>query len=551
MNLNDFFKRKINKHLIIPFIVIAIVSGIFFVFLGFRSISIEAFIQLERSTERWNNLFFNLENILQFISLDPQLVDDQKKLENALKNIYKKFSKEISYIYFSTDQKNLIIYPHNSSIENENPKNRPWFVSAINKKDKVQITEPYVDKITKEIVITVSKYVEGKNISGIIGIDLNPKFLKTLSKNALLISKNDNTILYGTPENIGKKFDFAIKKGDYIYKNYLIVSKEARGDVYFVIYKNLFLELLPYYFTSISSILLIFLLAKTVHKNIERELKESIATPIKNLVNETKNYLTNQTFNSSKISSNIKEIDFLINEVADMISIIEANFQELKSTNEELLDAYSEIERYSGELESTYELFIEKMSNIVEGFDETTGNHIKRVQILSEFLAKKLQLPKTLVRKVYLYSPLHDIGKIKVPPKILSKPGPLSKEEWEIMKKHTIWGAEILNGDPRLETAKKIALYHHEKYNGKGYPYGLKEDEIPIEAQIVNIIDVYDALRSKRPYKAALSHEKALEIIIKGDGRTSPDDFNPKILELFKKYEREIKELWDNLNENN
>jgi HD-GYP domain-containing protein (c-di-GMP phosphodiesterase class II) len=152
-----------------------------------------------------------------------------------------------------------------------------------------------------------------------------------------------------------------------------------------------------------------------------------------------------------------------------------------------------------------------------------------------------------LVKKIYLYSALHDIGKIKVPPEILRKPSSLSSEEWKIMKKHTIWGAEILDGDERLEIAKRIALYHHEKFNGKGYPYGLKGDQIPIEAQIVNIVDVYDALRSKRPYKKPFTHKKALEIMLNGDGRTSPDEFNPKILEIFKTYEAEIENIWENL----
>ncbi|ABR31058.1 phosphohydrolase [Thermosipho melanesiensis] len=552
MNLNTFIQKKINKQLIFPFIILAIVSGIFFMSIGFRTTITTSKIELEKAVEKWNNTFTNMENFLEFLSYDNNLIDNTEKLGEILKNFYNKFQNKISYIYFSTSSKNILIYPETDMINGINPNTRPWFINASKNKEKTQITEPYVDHITKDIIITISKYVNGMNISGVIGIDINPSFLNDIlsNKDLLLISKN-NIILFSENKNkIGKTFNIPTKSERFISKNILLITKEAKGNVYIVTYKNLFLELLPYYFISLVSIFLILFLGKIVNKNINTELKNSIAMPLETLVNEAKNYLNNQTFDSSKITSNIKEIEVLINEIADMISIIEANFQELKATNEELLDAYNEIEKYSGELESTYELFIEKMSNIVEGFDENTGNHIKRVQILSEFLAKKLGLPKTLVRQIYLYSPLHDIGKIKVPPEILTKPGPLSEKEWKIMKNHTIWGAEILDGDPRLEIAKKIALYHHEKYNGKGYPFGLKGELIPIEAQIVNIVDVYDALRSKRPYKKALSHEKAMEIILKGDNRTSPNDFNPKILEIFKKYEEEIKILWDNLNDN-
>jgi HD-GYP domain-containing protein (c-di-GMP phosphodiesterase class II) len=305
--------------------------------------------------------------------------------------------------------------------------------------------------------------------------------------------------------------------------------------------------LLPNFLITITIVLGILVLGHLTDNNVEEELNSNIRVPIENIIDETKRYLTNQEFDGSKINTEIEEIDVLVNEIADMISIIEANFQELKATNEELEEAYKEIEKYSGELETTYELFIEKMATIVEGFDEDTGNHIKRVQVLSKFLAEKMKLPDNLVKKIYLYSALHDIGKIKVPPEILRKPSSLSSEEWKIMKKHTIWGAEILDGDERLEIAKRIALYHHEKFNGKGYPYGLKGDQIPIEAQIVNIVDVYDALRSKRPYKKPFTHKKALEIMLNGDGRTSPDEFNPKILEIFKTYEAEIENIWENL----
>ena len=130
------------------------------------------------------------------------------------------------------------------------------------------------------------------------------------------------------------------------------------------------------------------------------------------------------------------------------------------------------------------------------------------------------------------------------------KKGKLTDDEWKEMKKHTTYGARLIGDNPFLEIARNIALYHHENFDGSGYPYGLESSEIPIEAMIVHIVDVYDALRSKRSYKLAFSHEKAMKIILEGDGRTKPSHFAPEVLEIFRKHEKEIKELWEHIYRN-
>ncbi|WP_175421390.1 HD domain-containing phosphohydrolase [Marinitoga sp. 1135] len=196
-------------------------------------------------------------------------------------------------------------------------------------------------------------------------------------------------------------------------------------------------------------------------------------------------------------------------------------------------------------VKSAYLNFANKLALIAEAHDDITGQHIYRVGELSYFIAQKLNLTEDKIIEIKEFSTLHDIGKIFIPLEILNKPGKLTDEEYEIMKKHTIYAERLLGDDPYFETALKIALYHHEKYNGGGYPYNLKGDEIPIEAQIVSIVDVYDALRSKRPYKPAIPHEKVMKIIIEGDNRTSPKDFNPKILEIFKQYSDEINNIYN------
>jgi len=130
----------------------------------------------------------------------------------------------------------------------------------------------------------------------------------------------------------------------------------------------------------------------------------------------------------------------------------------------------------------------------------------------------------------------------------LDKKGRLTEEEFELMKKHTLYGSLLIGDSSKFEIARKIALYHHEKYDGSGYPEGLKGDEIPLCAAIVSVVDVYDALRSERPYKPAFCHEKAVDIILNGDDRTKPEEFHPEVLKIFKEYEKEIKDLWEEIN---
>jgi putative two-component system response regulator len=149
--------------------------------------------------------------------------------------------------------------------------------------------------------------------------------------------------------------------------------------------------------------------------------------------------------------------------------------------------------------------------------------------------------------EIFYGSPMHDIGKIAIPDHILLKSTAFTAQEWEIMKTHATLGAKILEGkkSPYLKMGAEIALGHHEKWNGDGYPGGLKGNEIPLPARIMNICDIYDALRSKRPYKMGFTHARALEIITGGDGRTQPEHFDPEILEAFKQHHESFREIYE------
>ncbi len=304
-------------------------------------------------------------------------------------------------------------------------------------------------------------------------------------------------------------------------------------------------------FTLILSLSLIFFWVTLWEDSLSKEIADDIRKNLQAILDSIKQFKEKKVFFVPErvVETDVKEFRELINHFHDMAEDITSYLEQLEAANEEIEAAYGEIEKMYDELKEAHLIFAQKLSMIAEGYDEITGNHIYRVGELSAFIAEKLGLGEEFVNEIRHYAPLHDIGKILVPSEILNKPGKLTKEEFEVMKKHTLYG-EVLLGDVKMfEMARNIALYHHEKYSGGGYPFGLKGEEIPIEARIVAIVDVYDALRSKRPYKEAFSHEKTLKIILEGDGRTKPEDFDPNILEVFRKYGDEIKKLWEKVKE--
>jgi len=232
-------------------------------------------------------------------------------------------------------------------------------------------------------------------------------------------------------------------------------------------------------------------------------------------------------------------LDFLKTQSHDLAKEV---FEKKISLN----DAFAQLKSAQDEVKEGYIETLQRLTMAAEYKDPETGSHIKRITFYTKELAIDLGLDNDFIEKIFHASAMHDIGKVGIPDHILLKNGPLDRSEWEVIKTHSAIGANILKNSksPFVKMGEDIAYAHHERWDGSGYPRGLKGEEIPLSARIMNICDQYDALRSSRPYKSGFDHQTTMNIITIGDKRTIPEHFDPDILHTFKTTSKRMNEIF-------
>ncbi len=229
----------------------------------------------------------------------------------------------------------------------------------------------------------------------------------------------------------------------------------------------------------------------------------------------------------------------------DKSTQLRAANRQLQAYARDVRTAFHAERQKSRELEKAYHDTVLRLVKAMRYKDDETGEHIVRLSHFCKLLAQHLGWTAEAAQMLFDAAPMHDVGKIGVPDAILQKNGPLMAEEWAVVRRHPVIGASLLQGSPSplLEMARMIALGHHERWDGSGYPTGAAGEDIPQAARIVMLADQYDALRTRRPYKPARPHDEAVEVILNGDGRTLPQHFDPVLLQVFREIHPELEQI--------
>lgn len=534
-------KEFIKRHYIFFLIIIVLNSALLMIALGGSSLfqnevsqkNVEKGISkcAETANELDNIVFFG-ENIINFIERDYRYIEDISEDKVNVKQLilesFQMISNNIDLfpnLYIAYDDK--IVSTIDDRYEDFSPKGRDWYELAI-ARGSVVTTQPYQDILTDEGTITISKKVKDTEHC-VVGLDLNQKKLneiidKAVSKESFLykgfiVDQDGNFVAHSDTTMVGKSiFDRTIEKYEYIEPYVKEIFDKKSGVIEF---NNKGYEYSLVYKATESNWRVVYVVDKKI------------------INSDTNAYaiLLISIYILCFISLNLAITFYYIkrNKAVRLKERAESAERELIVHRNKLEDIIKEktenIQFQSEKLKKLNTTIIDNLADIVEFRDLESGQHIKRIKEYTYLLTEKAaelypEVFGVCLDKIDLLckaSALHDIGKIGIPDSILLKPGKLTKEEFEIMKTHTTIGDELCHRilekyDPELaQFGHDICRYHHERADGRGYPDGLFEDEIPPCAQIVALADVYDALIEKRPYKRAFHHNEAIKMILNGE----------------------------------
>lgn len=405
-----------------------------------------------------------------------------------------------------------------------NPKARDWYINAIRAKGDVVVIPPYVDSKNGTLLISISRMLS--DYSSVISIDVNMDEIQEISKN---ISLN------------GEWYGFIINK------NSLVLAHTMEGKRGRVILKD---DSFPKEMQDLVGNII-----SDDKKSLKNEIYRSFDLKIKGerVVAFSRNVMDDwyvvMVVNSSKLFERVRS-DFIV--VIIMLSLVLVFilyysfqiFRGKKNLEKQVLLQTQQIRSQSTKMIEMQISIIDEMATLIEARDASTGNHVRNTKayckMMAEFLYEKKIYPdevdKQFITQISYAAPLHDVGKITIPDSIFKKPGKLDDWEFEIMKNHTRFGGAIVQhlfkkgfDAQTVRMASDVAMYHHERWDGKGYPIGLSGDEIPLSARILAIADCFDALVSERCYKKALPLAEAYKMIQEEAGT----HFEPLLVKVF------------------
>lgn len=451
------------------------------------------------------------------------------------------------------------------------PRERPWFIKAMHQKGLIW-TDPYMFFTAKKPGITTAAPVTGEDgkIRGVVGIDIEIDDLSTFLA-SLSIGKNGKAFILHPNGDVLAHYDQDMvmhggedgsdlrlpaideikdplaqmayraadldhdKEGNLSLEESRFTTFEHEGETYLGMFHPFEDEMWPWiigiympeddYLGALkenrNNNFLIAVFVTIVATIAALLLSRAISRPILNLERE---------------AVAIREQDL------DTTFATGSIFREIQETADSFARMKAELKRLQGDLTRSHLETIIRLAAVAEFKDHDTADHLRRVSAIAEILAEELGLPAREVELIKNGSPMHDVGKMGIPDAILLKPGPLTPDERTIIERHPEYGADILSPpvSELMHISRDIALYHHEKWDGSGYPQGLAGEEIPLAARIVALVDVFDAVSSERCYKPAMPFDEAVGIIKKGRG----NHFDPDCVDAFMLRLKDIKNLY-------
>lgn len=532
----DKKNRSIESFLAVQLgISVALIFIVCFTFFSFYKIAKEDAVSIgEKAVYEISAKFDNyLLKGNELISISSESVDFMLK-NNTSDEMIKKFFDSISENLKNKDSSftGLYGYINGKYVDGSgwipdssyNPKARDWYINAIRAKGDVVVIPPYVDSKNGTLLISISRMLS--DYSSVISIDVNMDEIQEISKN---ISLN------------GEGYGFIINK------NSLVLAHTMEGKRGKVILKD---DSFPKEMQDLVGNII-----SDDKKSLKNEKYRSFDLKIKGerVVAFSRNVMDDwyvvMVVNSSKLFERVRS-DFIV--VIIMLSLVLVfilyysfqTFRGKKNLEKQVLLQTQQIRSQSTKMIEMQISIIDEMATLIEARDTSTGNHVRNTKayckMMAEFLyEKKLYLDevdKQFITQISYAAPLHDVGKITIPDSIFKKPEKLDDWEFEIMKNHTRFGGAIVQhlfkkgfDAQTVRMASDVAMYHHERWDGKGYPIGLSGDEIPLSARILAIADCFDALVSERCYKKALPLAEAYKMIQEESGT----HFEPLLVKVF------------------